>query len=163
MKKGKDALCIQPIYSIVIYYILGVISFTLILVPTLLSWEESKWMIKILWYVIMILFLVFGLIMGTLHIQFAEIDKETIIIKNLFYIIADVKWNDVASVKKKRILTYDSRGYISLEWIVIRTDENQKIDKAKVNKKNVFPILIIANRKNLSILKKYVKIEKERD
>lgn len=105
-------------------------------------------------------FFVYGLIQGTLHIQFAEVDKEKIIIKNLFYTIAVLKWVEISSVKKEKILTYDTRGHICLEWLVIRTDDTQEVPyRAKHNTKGVFPILIIANKKNLDIIGKYIKIE----
>ena len=119
-------------------------------------------MIEIICYLVLILFFVYGFVQGTLHIQFAEIDKESLVIKNLFHIIAVVKWNEISSVKKEKILTYESRGYICLDWIVIRTDEFQETYRAKYNRKGVFPLLIIANKKNLSILSKYIKIREKR-
>ena len=130
--------------------------------PTLLTWEESSWWLEILFYLIMTLFFAYGFVQGTFHIQFAEIDKESLVIKNLFRIITVVKWNEISSVKKEKILTYNSRGHICLEWIVIRTDESQEVYKAKYNRKGIFPILIIANKKNLSILGKYIKIRDKR-
>ena len=163
MRKNKIKLRVQPIYSIIIYYVLGLISFFLMFMPTILSWEDGRWFLKFVLYFILTFFLVYGFIQGTLHIQFAEIDKESLVIKNLFRIITVVKWNEISSVKKEKILTYDSRGHICLEWIVIRTDESQEIYRAKYNRKGVFPILIIANKKNLSVLGKYIKIREEKD
>lgn len=66
---------------------------------------------------------------------------------NLFHVIAVVKWIEISSVKKEKILTYDSREYICLDWIMIRTDEFQENYRAKYNRKGVFPLLIIANKK----------------
>lgn len=162
MRKKKMKLRVQPIYSIVIYFVLGLLFLFFMFMPTLLAWEESSLIIEILYYLVLTLFCVYGFIQGTLHIQFAEIDKGSLVIKNLFRIITVVKWNEISSVKKEKILTYDSRGYICLEWIVIRTDESQEIYRAKYNRKGIFPILIIANKKNLSILGKYIKIREKR-
>ena len=158
MRKKKINLRVQPIYSIVIFYVLGLISLFFILMPTILSWKSSNLMIQIIWYLVLILFFLYGFVKGTLYLQFAEIDKECLVIKNLFHVIAVVKWSEISSVKKEKILTYESRGYICLEWIVIRTDESQETSRVKYNRKGVFPLLIIANKKNLSILSKYIKI-----
>lgn len=160
MRKNKIKLRVQPIYSIAIYYVLGLISVFFMFMPMLLSWERSSLIIEILCYLVLIFFCVYGFIQGTLHIQFAEIDKEKIIIKNLFYTIAVLKWVEISSVRKEKILTYDSRGHIYLEWLVIRTDDTQEVPyRAKHNAKGVFPILIMANKKNLDIIGKYIKIE----
>lgn len=153
MRKNKIKLRVQPIYSIVIYFVLGLIFLFFMFIPTLLSWKESTWIIEVLYYLVMTLFFVYGFVQGVLHIQFAEVDKEKIIIKHLFHTIAVVKWTEISSVKKEKILTYDSRGHICLDWLVIKTDETQQTPyRAKYNRKGVFPILIIANKKNLSIL-----------
>ena len=160
MRKNKIKLRVQPIYSIIIYFVLGLIFVFFMFIPTLLTWEKSNWIIDILFYLIMSLFLVYSLLMGILHIQFAIIDKEKVVIRNLFQVISEVKWSEVSSVKKEKKLTYNSRGYIYLDWIVIRTDESQDLYRAKYNKKNKFPILIIANKRNLYQLSKYVKIGK---
>lgn len=163
MKKNKIKLRVQPIYSIVIYFVLGLIFLFFMFMPTLLSWEERSLILEILCYLVLTLFCVYGFIQGTLHIQFAEVDKEKMIIKNLFHVIAILKWSEISSVKKEKILTYDSRGHISLDWLVIRTDETQQTSyRAKYNRKGVFPILIIANKKNLSILGKYIKISEKK-
>lgn len=163
MRKKKMKLRVQPIYSIVICFVLGLLFLFFMFMPTLLAWEESSLIIEILYYLVLTLFCVYGFIQGTLHIQFAEIDKEKIIIKNLFHTVAVVKWSEISSVKKEKILTYDSRGYICLDWLVIRTNETQESPyRAKYIKKGIFPILIIANKKNLSMLGKYIEIKKQR-
>ena len=57
-------------------------------------------------------------------------------------------------MKKEKILTYDSRGYICLDWLVIRTNETQEAPyRDKCNRKGVFPLLIIANKKTNQMLK----------
>ena len=159
MKENKITLHVQPKYSIIIHYILGLIFLSFMFVPMLLSWEKGNRTIEILYYLVLALFVAYGFVMGTLHIQFAKIDKESITIKDLFHTIAIIKWEKISSAKKEKILTYNSRGYICLEWIVIRTDERQKVNRAKYNRKGKFPLLIIANKKNLSILSKYIKVE----
>ena len=126
MRKYKIKLRVQPIYSIVIYFILGLISLFFVFMPMLLSWKESSWLIEFVWHFAMTLFIVYGFAQGILHIQWAEVDKEKMIIKNLFCVIAVLKWSEINRVKKEKILTYDSRGYICLDWLVIRTHETQK-------------------------------------
>lgn len=164
MRKNKIKLRVQPIYSIVIYFVLGLIFLFFMFMPTLLSWEESTLILEILYYLVSTLFCVYGFIQGTLHIQFAEVDKEKIIIKNLFHTVAVVKWSEISSVKKEKILTYDSRGYICLDWLVVRTDESQEVPyRAKCNRKGEFPLLIIANKKNFDIVGKYINIGQSRN
>ena len=160
MRKNKIKLRVQPIYSIIIAFLLGLSFLFLMFMPTLLSWKKSSLIIEILGYLVLTFFCVYWFIQGTLHIQFAEIDKEKIIIKNLFYTIAVLKWVEISSARKEKILTYDSRGNIYLEWLVIRTEETQQIPyRAKYNRKGEFPILIIANKKNFDIVGKYIKID----
>lgn len=162
--RKKIKLRVQPIYSIVIYFVLGLLFLFFMFMPTLLSWEKSSLIIEILCYLVLTFFCVYGFIQGTLHIQFAEVDKEKIIIKNLFHTVAVVKWSEISSVKKEKILTYDSRGYICLDWLVIRINETQKSPyRAKCNRKGIFPILIIANKKNLSMLGKYIEIKETKN
>ena len=160
MRKNKKKLRVQPIYSIIIYFVLGLVFLFFVFMPRLLSWKESSWIIELVFYLVMTLFLVYSFAQGIMHIQWAEVDKEKIVVKNLFHIIVVVKWSEISSVKKEKILTYDSHGYICLEWLVFRTRETQKQPyRAKYNKKGVFPLLIIANRKNLDILGKYILIK----
>ena len=102
MRENKIKLRVQPIYSIIIYFVLGLIFVFFMFMPTLLTWEKSNWIIEILFYLIMSLFLVYSLLMGILHIQFAIIDKEKVVIRNLFQVISEVKWSEVSSVKKEK-------------------------------------------------------------
>lgn len=60
------------------------------------------------------------------------------------------------SIKTEKIITYYSRGVISLKWLVLRTDETQNVYKARVNKKGSFPILIIANKRNIYSMNKFM-------
>lgn len=160
MRKYKIKLRVQPIYSIIIYFVIGLIFLFFMFMPTLLSWEKNSLLFEVLSYLVSSVFFVYGFAQGIMHIQWAEVDKEKMIIKNLFCVIAVLKWSEINKVKKKKILTYDSRGYICLDWLVITTDEHQEIPyRAKYNKKGVFPLLIIANRKNLDVLGKYIKID----
>lgn len=159
MRKNKIQLRVQPIYSIIIYYVLCLISLFLMFLPKLFTLEENGVIIKVIWCLIMTSIFLYGFVQGTLHIQFAEIDNEKIIIKNLFQDIALIKWSEISSIRREKILTYDSRGYICFEWIVIRTKENQECHRARYNKKNTYPILIIANKKNFKILNRYIKVE----
>ena len=155
MREKKTILLIQPLYSIVIHYIIALTSLFGMFLPIVLSWNNAGWM-KVVWNFILSLFLVYGFVQGFLHIQFAEVDKEKIAIKNLFHLIAIVKWTEISSVKKEKILTYDSRGYIYLDWIVLRTNDTQEIPyRVKLNRKGMFPLLIVANKKNCSIIAKY--------
>lgn len=159
MKKAKIKLRVQPIYSTVIYYVLGLVFIFFIFMPALRSWKSSGKVIEIIYYLVFSLFSAFCFVQGTLYIQFAEIDGDTLVVKDLFHTIATVKWGDICSVKKEKVLTYNSRAHVSLEWIVIKTDAKQEICTATYNKKGTFPLLIIATQKNVSMLSEYIKIE----
>lgn len=70
--------------------------------PALLSWKSSGKVIKIIYYLVFSLFSAFCFVQGTLYIQFAEIDEDTLVVKDLFHNIATVKWGDICSVKKRK-------------------------------------------------------------
>ncbi len=69
--------------------------------------------------------------------QIAIISENEIEIKNISGKIARIDL--IVSITKEKLITYDSRGQISLNWIVIRTDDSQTVNQCAKNKRNIAP------------------------
>ncbi len=156
MKKERKKLLIQPIYSIAVYYFLGICFLILLFLPKLFLWKQSDLLVTSLCYFCLLVFSITCFCIGTLHIQFGIIHDNKIVIRDLFHIIAVIKREKILSIKTEKIITYYSRGVISLKWLVLRTDEMQNVYKARNNKKGAFPILIIANKRNIYLMNKFM-------
>lgn len=150
--KNKRLLLVQPLYSIVIYTFLSLLCLLCCFLPHLLKWENSKVLLKIIYYFIFTSGTILFLIISILCIEFAFIDDQKIVIKNIFGEIVKVEWNECCSISKERILTYNSRSIIFLNWLIIKTDKAQKASRVRLNRKNVLPILIIASKKNIEAI-----------
>ena len=87
------------------------------------------------------------------YLQFAYIDQNGIEIRGLFYQIVKINWNDIYTISNNKVLTYDSRGYINLNWLVIKASKKDCIiGRADRNFRNKAPWYIIATKKILLLL-----------
>ena len=77
-----------------------------------------------------------------------------IIIKKPFSQIASLKNTQIKSIGVESLTTYNSRGYISLQWIIIKTDTCY-LKKGGLNKKSNNFYQLIASPKNISVLRQY--------
>lgn len=158
MKKDKQKikLIVQPLYSMIIWLIL-LLAMTALLIFSNIFWEAEQSIWKITFSVCISL-MAFICAYSFLHItQIAVISETGIIIKNIFGNIAWIEWKMIASVTKQKLVTYDSRGHISLNWIVIRTDNSQTANKCAENKRDIAPWQIKANKKNVAIIEEFLK------
>ena len=156
MRSVRIKFRIQPLYSIIVYYFLGICCLIMVLLPKLFSWGQSELLITLLYYFCFFVLSIISFCIGTLNIQIGILDKDTIIIRDLFQIIAVIKREKIVSIKSEKLITYYSRGVISLKWLVLRTDEMQNVYKARINIKGAFPILIIANKRNTYLMNKFM-------
>lgn len=124
MKRGKKKikLIVQPLYSMIIWLIL-LLAMLMLLVFSNIFWEAEQSIWKIAFNVcisLMILICAYSFLRIT---QIAIILETGIIIKNIFGKIAWIEWEGIVSVTKEKLVTYDSRGHISLR----RKDNGIKI------------------------------------
>ena len=86
----------------------------------------------------------------------ASVDENGIVIRGLFYKIAEVRWTDIKEITIERLCTYDNRSYIFLRWIIIKLDSKEYVKgRAGRNRKGKSPWCIIASRKNVAIIANY--------
>ncbi len=143
----------QPVFYIIVCLFVLVISIIMIIAPSLLCWENNNLFITITYYCVFSILLLYGLLSLFYYIEFAIIDNEKITIKTLFRVVKVVLWVEVVEIKREW-LTQGARGG-ALCWIVIKTDFNQSAYKASRNNKKSYPLIIIANKKNERIIKKF--------
>ncbi len=158
MKRGnqKVKLIVQPLYSIIIWLILFLAMVSILIFPNIF-WETERLIWKIA-FNICISFMVLICAYSFLQItQIAIVSETGIIIKNAFGNIACIKWEMIVSITKEKLVTYDSRGQISLNWIVIRTENSQIANTRAENKRNIAPWQIKASKKNISIIEAFLK------
>ena len=153
-KNAKRILIVQPLYSIVIYFIISICGIMMLFLPVILRWKMETLFIRIIYYVIAVMFFVLGLLCALRFMEYAIVDDCGIVIKNPFGKIISLKFNVIESIKIKNLLTYSSRGYISVKWIIIRKDRSSIKEKILNKKRNEF-CQIKASKRNISILKLY--------
>lgn len=154
-KKETKKLLINSLFTIIAYYCLGIIGLLImILVPSEFDGRDSKFTI-FLFYALLMVSSIVCLGNATLCVQIATVDNEKIIIKDLFHTIAIIKWSEVYSIKKKLLLA----GKPVLNYLVISTEKGQEIWKDRLNKKDRFPMIIYATKRNIAIIKEYWKDE----
>lgn len=161
--KKHILLLAQPVSITITYFLLSFLSTVGILLTFILKWTatENIWRL-FFYYSVLIPAAVIFLICGILHIEIAVIDEEKIVIRNIFKKIRSFEWSDCISVKIEKLPTFGSRRFtVCLNWIVIRKNENQTIAKARLNFfKSTAPVLLAANKKNLSAIKSFVSQDK---
>lgn len=67
-----------------------------------------------------------------------------------------ISWSDIKSITNEKLVTYNSRGHISINWIVIKTDDSQL---AEIGGRNVLgkgPWQIKSTKKNIRVVRKFV-------
>jgi len=126
----------------------------MLLLPTILLWEKSERFVQIIYYTISIGFIILGLFLTLRFTEYAIINDNEIIIKSVFGKIVSFKNHEIKSINMKNLITYDSRGYISLQWIVIKTD-TCSLKRGGLNKKSNNFCQFIASQKNMSVLRQY--------
>lgn len=117
--KNKRLLLVQPLYSIVIYTFLSLLCLLCCFLPQLLKWENSKVLLKIIYYFIFTSGTILFLIISILCIEFAFIDDQKIVIKNIFGEIVKVEWNECCSISKERILIIFKYDINKLDFYVL--------------------------------------------
>ncbi|MBE6534413.1 MAG: hypothetical protein E7678_05555 [Ruminococcaceae bacterium] len=153
-KSAKKILKVQPLYSIIICFVISICGVVMLLLPTILLWEKSERFVQIIYYTISIGFIILGLFLTLRFTEYAIINDNEIIIKSVFGKIVSFKNHEIKSINMKNLITYDSRGYISLQWIVIKTD-TCSLKRGGLNKKSNNFCQFIASQKNMSVLRQY--------
>ena len=103
------------------------------------------------------LFVVIGLIGVLANYQSAILDETGLTFKSVSGIISFVCWCEMKKMSGEALPTVRSTlKSISVKWIMIFTDENQKIGYGGGNKKDSPPWMIKASKRNRSILKEYI-------
>lgn len=157
-KKDKAIIRIQPIYTPLIWLIATCILVFFIFLGHILGWETTG-ISAIIWYILMAVLALTSFTIFVYYCQFASIDKSGIKIRGVFYKIADIKWDEIYSIKKESLVTYDNRTNVSLMWLVIRLNMNDSIiGRAGKNRRNKPPFYIIASKKNINIIGQYFEI-----
>lgn len=152
MRKFRKKLIVQPIYSILVWGFLSLIIITFIVFSNFL-WKFEGELFWLITFNVFFVVLACVCICKFLNIlQVAVISETGIVIKNLFTNIINIEWGSIIDIKMEKLITYDTRGVISLEWFIIRTDNSQIAQRGGVNKKNNGPWQIIANKKNIVLI-----------
>lgn len=103
-----------------------------------------------------------ALIVFIYYIQFAIIDENGITIRGLFYRIAKIRWDEIAEITCKKVVTYDNRTNVLLSWLLIKRDKTEYVKGlAGSNKRNKSPWCIIATKRNKEIISKFYEISYE--
>ena len=90
------------------------------------------------------------------YLQFAIVDEKGILIRGLFYKIATLRWSDIKEITSEKVVTHNSRGGISLNWLIIKTDKKEDVHgRAGANRRKKSPWTIIANVRNRTIIGNY--------
>ena len=145
-------LRIQPIYTVLVGLFLFICGISLLLLPTILNWEKDSLGYEILFFAVALITAISGVLISLQGTQYAIVTDEEIIFKGIFIKTVIIKWQDVKSITKEKILTYNSRAQIFLEYIVIKTDENAKVKAPRKQTKKCCQIL--ATKKNLVFMRK---------
>jgi glucan phosphoethanolaminetransferase (alkaline phosphatase superfamily) len=155
MKKNKEIIRVQPVYTILIWLILIIVFFAFLVFP-IFVWEDQN-MFSELWYILISILLTLSIIILVYYIQVAILNEEGIIIRGLFYTIAKIRWADINKIEERSIVTYDNRIPVLLKWFIIyiKKQKNVKFKRGGINKKNKAPWYIIATKKNREIIGKY--------
>ena len=152
----KRILRVQPIYTMIIWGVMFGCMMAIVFLGEILNWGKSETGITILYYCLMGLFAIISLIGFLYYLQFASVDENGIVIRGLFYKIAEVRWTDIKEITIERLCTYDNRSYIFLRWIIIKLDSKEYVKgRAGRNRKGESPWCIIASRKNVAIIANY--------
>ena len=159
MKRDKREvkILVQPLYSMIIWLTALLVMVALLIFPNIF-WRTELLIWKIvfnIYFSLMVLICAFSFFQIT---QLAIISESGIIIENIFGNIACIEWNKIVSITKEKLITYDSRGIIALNWLVIRTDNSQIANNGVINKRNRSPWLIKANKKNIATIELSLKL-----
>lgn len=158
-KKDKDFIRIQPIYTPTIWLITTCVFIVLLFLEQILGWEKAEVGYAIIWYIFMGGIALVSFAIFIYYCQFACIDKSGIKIRGVFYKIVEIKWNEIYSINKESVVTYDNRTNVSLKWLIIRLNKNDSIvGRAGRNRRNKFPYYIIATKRNIEIIGQYFQI-----
>ena len=152
----KRILRVQPIYTMIIWGVTFGLMMVIVFLEKILNWEKSEIGITILYYCLMGLFATISLIIFLYYLQFALVDENGIVIRGLFYKIAEIRWTDIKEITIERLCTYDNRSNIFLRWIIIKLASKEYVKgRAGRNRKGKSPWYIIASKKNLAIIANY--------
>lgn len=154
----KKILRVQPLYTMLIWFV-ALSSFVFLLfLPQILQWETGG-PYGVIYYCTMSVCASISVIILIYYLQFAYVDSEGIVIRGVFYQIVKLRWKDIRKVTCEKIVTYDNRENIYLKWIVIKTHSSDEVEgRAGRNKKNKSPWCIIATKKNMEIISQYIEI-----
>lgn len=129
--------------------------------PWILKWKDYD-VYAIIYFCLMGFCAIISLSILLYNIQFAYVDNNGIVIKTLFFQITKLTWNEIHSICCQKIMTYDNRTNISLNWLVIKLSASECVyGRAGKNRRKKSPWCIIATKKNISIISKYFKISDE--
>ena len=154
-KEETRKLLATPLYVIITLYCGGIFMLVLMIMSHSEVDEQDSKFIIFLAYAFLVVVIITCFCAATLYIQVATVDNEKIIIKDLFHTIAIIKWSEVYSIKKELLPC----GRTVLNYLVISTEKSQEIWKDRLNKKDRFPMIIYATKRNIAIIKEHWKDE----
>ena len=159
----KAILRTKPIHLIV-FSAIGVFLLIFVLfIPTIFKWGEDDLVRKILWYVISVAGIIFFFYQLLANLEFAVIQNNTFVIKKYLFIkIVEIPLEKLQYVFVERLSAQSNPASPSVNWITLCLDKKEKIHERKhggINRKNKSPWQIIATRKNIEVLSRYVNID----
>ena len=152
--KNKEILRIQPLYSIIIWFAVSVCGAVMTVLPSVFLWESRILFAQVSYYIISAVFIALGVLAALRYMEYAAIDGGKITVRSPFGKILSLKNDEIKAIKIKKLTTYNSRGNVSLMWIVVEKD-NSILTSGGLNKRNDNYCCIIASEKNISILKRF--------
>lgn len=157
----KTILRVQPIYTILIWFIAFCCFVFFLFLPYIFKWDSSD-IYGIIFYCVIGICALVSLMILVYYIQFAYVDSEGIIIRGLFYQIIKLRWKDIDNIVCQKIITYDNRTNIYLNWIIIKLHDAEYIQgRAGRNRRKKSPWCIIATKKNIAKINQYFQIADE--
>ena len=150
----KKILRVQPWYTIIMTAVVFICFVVFLFLGQIMNWEENSF--SILWYFLIGICALIALAIFMYYLQFAIVDEKGILIRGLFYKIAILHWSDIKEITSEKVVTHNSRGGISLNWLIIKTDKKEDVHgRAGVNRRKKSPWTIIANVRNRTIIGNY--------
>ena len=150
----RKILRVQPWYTMIMTAGVFICFVVFLFLGQIMSWEENSF--SILWYFLMGICALISLAIFIYYLQFAIVDEKGILIRGLFYKIAILCWSDIKEITSEKVVTHNSRGGISLNWLIIKTDKKEYVHgRAGINRCKKSPWTIIANIRNRTIIENY--------
>ena len=116
--KETTKIFTQPLHSISLYFASLVASFMIFFVAFYFGLEPSVSCILLI--AISLTATVFSTFHVIVNIEYAYLDDDKIIVRNLFKQILEIKWDDVETIAVRELSLASARTPINLPWVVIK-------------------------------------------